>query len=264
MRHGIVASTVVAALAFCACGGNGDADKTKTAGAGGTTAVASPSRAAGQTPTAGASTTTPAAISIDAPAPGSTVKVPISVSGQADVFEGVLQVQLLATDGTVLCERKVQATSGTGTPGTWETTMAVPPPNAPEDAVIRAFSRSARDGSDENVVTEPVHATTDVPAVVILTPTCNADVAVGVPLKVTGTASVFEAALSLELRDPDGRVVSTQSVTADAAGPARGNWSATIDISALAAGNYELTAFDLSARDGSRENEFTIQLRLTV
>ena len=189
---------------------------------------------------------------------------PIPVKGRSDVFEGVLQVQLLTTDGTVLCERRVQSTSGTGTPGTWETTIAVPPPDVPRDAVIRAFSRSARDGSDENDVTETVHATTDVPPIVILTPACNADVAVGVPLRVTGTASVFEAALTLELRDPDGRVVLSQSVTADAAGPARGNWSATLDVSRLAAGTYELTTFDLSARDGSRENEFTIQLRLTV
>ena len=70
---------------------------------------------------------------------------------------------------------------------------------------------------DENIVTETVHATTDVPAIVILTPACNAEVAVGSPLTVTGTASVFEAALNVEVMNPDGQVVISRQVMADAA-----------------------------------------------
>ena len=99
---------------------------------------------------------------------------------------------------------------------------------------------------------------------ITVTPDCNVDIAAGTGLPVTGTASVFEAALSLELRNADGMVVASQPVTADASAPARGSWSAMLNISSLPAGLYELTAFDLSARDGSRENEFSIPLRITV
>ena len=59
-------------------------------------------------------------------------------------------------------------------------------------------------------------------------------------------------------------MVASQPVKTDAGAPARGNWSAMLNISSLPAGLYELTAFDLSARDGSRENEFSIPVRITV
>ena len=52
-------------------------------------------------------------------------------------------------------------------------------------------------------MTRQVTTATDAPAIVILTPACNADIAAGSGLRVTGTASVFEAALRLELRNAD-------------------------------------------------------------
>ena len=113
-------------------------------------------------------------------------------------------------------------------------------------------------------MTRDVVVAPDAPAIVILTPACNADIAAGSGLRVTGTASVFEAALRLELRNADGLVITSQPVMADAGAPARGNWSATVNVSSLPAGLYELTALDLSARDGSRENEFSIPVRITV
>jgi len=191
------------------------------------------------------------------------VRVPIEVRGSSNVFEGVVIVRLQG-GGRVLCERMAQSTSGTETPGTWQTTIAVPSPRLTSAATIRAFSRNARDGSEENVVTRDIVIGSDAPAIVILTPTCNVDIAAGTGLRVTGTASVFEAALTLELRNAEGMVVASQPVKTDAGAPARGNWSAMLNISSLPAGLYELTAFDLSARDGSRENEFAIPLRITV
>ena len=252
------------ALAVMACGRKSNADRTKTAASAQPTASpATPVRSATTSATA-ASTPQSAAISIDAPAASANVRVPIDVRGTSNVFEGVLFVQLQQTDGTLLCERRVQSTSGTGTPGIWQTTIAVPPPVTTSPATIRAFSRSARDGSEENVVTRAVTVGPDAPAIVILTPACNTDIAAGSGLSVTGTASVFEAALRIELRNADGMVVASQPVMADAGAPARGNWTAMLNISSLPAGLYELTALDLSARDGSRENEFSIPIRITV
>jgi hypothetical protein len=260
----LIVSAIIVGLAATACGGKSNADRTKTAAAGEpTTATAAPTAARTSTIAAtAASTAQPPNISIDVPAANANVRVPIDVRGTATVFEGVLFVQLQQNDGTLLCERRVQSTSGTGTP--WQTTIAVPPPVSATGATIRAFSRSARDGSEENDVTRQITAAPDAPAIVILTPACNADIAAGTGLRVTGNASVFEAALSLELRNADGVVVASQPVMADAGAPARGNWNATVSISSLPAGLYELSAFDLSARDGSRENEFSIPLRITV
>ena len=261
MRFATVGLAIVVLFLAGGCGGTSDADRTKTAAAGQPTPTA-PVRTS-TVPATAAATVQPPAISIDVPAANSNVHVPIEVRGSSNVFEGVLSVQLQQTDGTLLCERRVQSTSGTGTPGTWQTTIAVPPVSASQ-GTIRAFSRSARDGSEENVVTRNVTIVADAPAIVILTPACNVDIAAGTGLRVTGTASVFEAALSLDLRNADGMVVASQPVTADAGAPARGSWSAMLNISSLPAGLYELTAFDLSARDGSRENEFSIPLRITV
>ena len=262
MRFGTVGLAIVVLFLAGGCGGTSDADRTKTAAAGQPTPTA-PVRTS-TVPATAAATVQPPAISIDVPAANANVHVPIDVRGSSNVFEGVLSVQLQQTDGTLLCERRVQSTSGTGTPGTWQTTIAVPPPVSAFQGTIRAFSRSARDGSEENVVTRGIVVAPDAPAIVILTPGCNVDIAAGTGLPVTGTASVFEAALSLELRNADGMVVASQPVTADASAPARGSWSAMLNISSLPAGLYELTAFDLSARDGSRENEFSIPLRITV
>jgi len=211
-----------------------------------------------------AATATPSAIRIDRPAAGAAVGVPFEIAGRANVFEAALVVQVLGPNGQALCERHVQATSGTGTPGTWAATMAFVPPPSAGTATIRAFSLSPRDGSEQNVVTRAVLVQADAPAIVIAQPRCNADVAQGSMLNANGTASVFEATLIVELRDAAGTVLVKQVVTADAAGPATGRWSTRLDVSRIVAGTYELVAYSASPRDGAPENIFSIPVRITV
>jgi spore germination protein GerM len=62
-----------------------------------------------------------------------------------------------------------------------------------------------------------------------------------------GTASVFEATVSWELRSGS-RVVDEGFDTASAGAPGRGEWSATTDAPP---GDYELWAYESSAEDGS-------------
>ncbi len=83
-------------------------------------------------------------------------------------------------------------------------------------------------------------------------------------LAVNGAASVFESSLIVELRDASGTPLVTQVITADAAGPATGRWSTTLDLATVVAGAYELVAYDISARDGTPENVFAIPIRITV
>ena len=270
----ITLTLLIAALALLAvaCDGDDDGDATPTSPAAtATSAPASPTPAA-STPTPGAD----AAITIDAPANGATVNVPFTVSGTANVYEAVLFVQVIAGgEGTirgqnlVLCEHRVMATSGTGTPGTWETTVALSFTGLTVDATgtrgaaIRAFSRSPRDGAEENVVTRNISLSNAAPNITIDTPACNASFAAGSTLAASGRARVFEATLLLELRDPAGAVVASQMVLAAEAGPAFAPWSASLSLAGVAAGSYELVAYNTSARDGTVENEFAIPVVVT-
>lgn len=62
-----------------------------------------------------------------------------------------------------------------------------------------------------------------------------------------GTASVFEATVSWQLRQGD-KVVQDGFSTASVGGPERGDWTATADVPP---GDYVLWAYESSAKDGS-------------
>ncbi|MEX2289356.1 MAG: Gmad2 immunoglobulin-like domain-containing protein [Mycobacteriales bacterium] len=62
-----------------------------------------------------------------------------------------------------------------------------------------------------------------------------------------GTATVFEATVSWEFRQGD-RVVQEGFSTASEGAPGRGDWTGTADVPP---GDYELWAYESSARDGS-------------
>lgn len=224
-------------------------------------ATPTPSAAAGATATVVASPTPAGAfITIDEPGEGATASVPFTMSGAADVFEAALTVDVLDSGGETLCVRHIMATSGTGTPGTWETTMAIPPPDAPEDVTVRGYSFSPKDGAIENLVEHRVTLSVNRPAIFITSPVCGATLAPGSSLVVQGRALVFEAALVVELRDASGTALVTQNVLA-ASGTEESDFTANLVIpAALPSGFYDLVAFNYSARDGSLENESSIQI----
>lgn len=199
-------------------------------------------------------------ITIDEPDDGAKVPVPFVVRGAADVFEAALTLDVLDAASEILCVRHITATSGTGTPGTWETTMAIPPAHAGEGVTVRAYSLSPRDGGIENLVERAVTLSVDRPAIFVTSPVCGATVALGSALVVQGRALVFEAALRVELRDASGTALLTKRVMA-ASGTEESDFSADLAIPAtLPSGFYDLVAFNYSARDGSIENEFSIQI----
>jgi hypothetical protein len=89
-----------------------------------------------------------AAIYVSAPERDSTASSPIHASGTADVFEGSLAVDVWS-NGRRIKTVPIQATSGTGTRGTWSATIAVP--SGPAKLVF--YEPSAENG-------RPLHATT--------------------------------------------------------------------------------------------------------
>jgi hypothetical protein len=245
-RAALVLTIVVACFALLACNGdddNGDASPTPVV-----TTEVSPTVEPGD-----------GTITIDEPAEGATVTVPIAISGEANVFEGALIVEALDSSGRSICRRPVQATSGTGTPGTWSTVIAFAPPAQGGTLTLRAFSLSAQDGSEENVVTRQVEIAADRPRIVIEQPGCGFEADAGSMLAVAGTAAVFEATLQLELVDAGGNAVRQQTEMT-ASGIEDSPWSAAVDLGGLDPGPYTLIAFEFSAEDGSRQHDFPVPI----
>lgn len=86
--------------------------------------------------------------------------------------------------------------------------------------------------------------------------------AVQSPLRVAGSANVFEAQFQAELKDSTGHVIAAQSIHATSGTGTRGTFDTTIAFSATATGPATLTVFDISPRDGSRIDVVTVPLQL--
>jgi hypothetical protein len=89
-------------------------------------------------------------ILIESPLPGDTVTSPVRVRGTANVFEATVSFEVRDTTGTVVHEGFTTATSGTGTRGTFDTTL--PLPGLEGTMTIIAFEASAEDGRPLHVV----------------------------------------------------------------------------------------------------------------
>jgi hypothetical protein len=77
----------------------------------------------------------------------------VSFFGTADVFEATVQVRVVSK-GAVLASRTLTATCGTGCRGVFEGSLKVAA--GASDLVVEAFSISAADGSEQNLVKMPV------------------------------------------------------------------------------------------------------------
>lgn len=80
------------------------------------------------------------------------------------------------------------------------------------------------------------------------------------PLRVAGTASVFEANVVLRLVAEDGAVLFENFVTATEGAPERGTFEREIPFSA--SGPATLVAFSPSAADGSEQHKVEVPLLL--
>jgi hypothetical protein len=199
---------------------------------------------------------------IGSPAEGETVSVPFTVSGEANTFEAALTIEVVDQSGLVNCVRELMATSGSGTPGTWEGTLAFPPEVNPLPVMLRAYARSAKDGSVIDLVEFPITIATDRPPIILTSPTCGQVYESGSLVIVTGRAALFEAALTVEVRDASGTVVVTLPVTAEEC-CVESNFSSQLTLpDVMTSGLYDVVAYSLSPKDGSVENEFPVQIEI--
>ena len=82
------------------------------------------------------------------------------------------------------------------------------------------------------------------------------------PLRIRGSANVFEATLSAEIADSAGNVLAERIVTATSGTGERGTFDAELPLAPAAAGRLVLTVFTHSAKDGSRQDIVEIPLEL--
>jgi germination protein M len=95
-------------------------------------------------------------ILVEDPLAYTEVTSPLRVTGTANTFEATFAYELTDTDGRIVDEDFVTATSGTGTRGTFEFTTK--PFEVPFDGfgALIVFERSAKDGSRVNLVEVPL------------------------------------------------------------------------------------------------------------
>lgn len=97
-------------------------------------------------------------ILLDTPAAGATINSPVRVRGSANVFEAVLFVEVTDWDGRIVATRRVMASAGTGTRGTFDVRIPYQVQRSGPGEVI-VYSLSPKDGARTNVRETPVRVT---------------------------------------------------------------------------------------------------------
>jgi germination protein M len=98
------------------------------------------------------------------------------------------------------------------------------------------------------------------PAILVESPTVGNTVSS--PLRVTGTANVFEAAFRINVVNWDGLIIADEAVTASSGTGARGTFDVTIPFTLDRAGLGARIVFSESPKDGSHINVVEIPLQL--
>jgi germination protein M len=98
------------------------------------------------------------------------------------------------------------------------------------------------------------------PAILVESPTLGS--AVGSPMRITGTANVFEAVFRVNIVNWDGLIIADQVVMASSGTGTRGTFDVTVPFSVDKAGLGALIIFAESPKDGSQIDVVEIPLQL--
>lgn len=116
---------------------------------------AGPSATGSLSPTISSSPTPEPAIMVTSPGSGDEVSSPVSIEGNADVFEATVSIAILDSAGKPIVRTFTTASCGTGCRGTFS--KAVPfTVDTTQPGTIRVYESSAEDGKPINVVDIPV------------------------------------------------------------------------------------------------------------
>jgi germination protein M len=116
----------------------------------------------------------------------------------------------------------------------------------------------------EGLVVDPPVSRSDyegvTPAILVESPTVGDRVSS--PMRITGTANVFEATLQVNIVDWDGLIIAEEMVTATSGSGTRGTFDVTVPFDVERSQRGALIAFTYSAKDGSQQDVVEIPLEL--
>jgi hypothetical protein len=92
---------------------------------------------------------------VESPLPDDTVTSPLRISGSANAFEATFQAKVVDAGGKELVKQTVTATSGSGTRGTFEASLAFDA--QPGDGKLVVWEDSAENGQPIHVEEIPLH-----------------------------------------------------------------------------------------------------------
>ncbi|SHF59173.1 Sporulation and spore germination [Caldanaerobius fijiensis DSM 17918] len=95
-------------------------------------------------------------IKIVQPKENQVVESPFKVEGTARVFEGTVNIELITSDGKLLDQTTAQATAGAPSWGEFQAMVSYQPLDKPVDGLLRVYSRSPKDGSQQDMVIIPI------------------------------------------------------------------------------------------------------------
>jgi immunoglobulin-like protein involved in spore germination len=136
------------------------------AGCGGAIVLPSPTPTPTAIPTATARSTASAAatpitsakggITVSAPLANTRITTPVTISGDASVFEAALQWRIVDGGGKVIVQGIATASAGAPARGTFSVTASFPPPATDTIGAIEVYDRSPKDGTIDELVSVPV------------------------------------------------------------------------------------------------------------
>jgi hypothetical protein len=117
--------------------------------------ASSPSATGSPSPAISSSPTPEPAIVVTSPRSGDEVSSPVSIKGNADVFEATVSIDILDSAGKPIVRTFTTATCGTGCRGTFSKDVSFTV-EATQPGTVRVYESSAEDGKPINVVDIPV------------------------------------------------------------------------------------------------------------
>ena len=147
MRH---AALLLSVLFVAACGGGTSGPSPSPSRASATVSTVTP----GPSPTSLSSAK--GFITVRQPLANARVSSPVTISGDASVFEAALQWRITDSAGRVLAQGIATASAGAPGRGTFSVTATFTPPIVDTIGIVEVFDRSPRDGSIDEIVRVPV------------------------------------------------------------------------------------------------------------
>jgi len=95
-------------------------------------------------------------ITVTSPLRGDQIRSPLTIAGEASVFEATVTWRIVTAGGAVLAQGNVLATAGAPQKGTFTTSVSFALPYYGEAGFVEVYEVSPKDGSISDIVRVPV------------------------------------------------------------------------------------------------------------